>query len=492
MNRRLFLRGVGGASLAAPLLWSWGHTRASKAQTPETIKRSVIFFTHYGAIVPRWYDQLRDHEGVIEASMLGDTLRPLSPHAEKLLFPQGLAMFPRGAYVGHTDPHDQASASILTCAPMTSDTMLFPSGHSIDWEISRNINPVGVTRSPLVLRMGQSLVGASSLDPALVIREFISYEGPQTPYTPETNPLNVYSALTGLFGGGETEADYLVAQGQSIIDIVGDDLDAMRRVPMSAADVRKVDDWLELVRETELSVVPLACTGSIAEALGISQASASADFTSSPEKKWSAAGDMMIKLVALSMICDTNRSIVLNWDGKAVFQWDGIDVSTDHHSLSHLEDGEGGAPETVRGLVQEIDAWYAQRYADLVTLIDSVEEGEGTLLDNSAVMWIPEMSDGNEHSGYDLPVCVAGSLGGYLKQGYSTKLPSLGDDTAPDRGHPLNRLYTTVLNGLGVTDAAGDPVQSFGVLDNNGDFDPEDPGRTGIRYPGEIDEIKAG
>jgi hypothetical protein len=494
MNRRLFLRGVGGATLAAPILWTMGH-RGARAQDVPAIKRSVIFFTHYGCIVPRWYGKLRHHTGPIDATMLDDTLAPLAPHAGKLLFPQGLAMFPRGSYIEHTEPHDQAPASMLTCAPLMDEDLFFSQGHSLDWEISRKLNPPGITSSPLALRIGEVFTGVGVPDPGLAVREFISYEAPQTPYTPETNPLGAYNRLTGMFGDKESEADYLVAQGKSIIDVVQDDLDTMRRVPMSADDQRKVDDWLALLRETELSVVPLACRSEIAEAMGVSQDAVVAAVGTDQETQWKAGGDMMMKLITLAMMCDANRSLLLHWDGEVLFKWDGMDMQNVHHGLSHRDSNTGVEnedPSVVENMVQQIDAWYAGRFANLVTLIDSVAEGEGTMLDNSVVMWIPEMSDGNLHNCDDLPVCIAGGLGGYLKQGYSVQLDSLGkDDSDEHRGHPVNRLYTTVLNGLGITDEQGMPVQSFGVLDNN-DYDPENPLETHILHPGEVEEIKAG
>jgi hypothetical protein len=491
LKRRLFLRGIGGAALAAPLLFTLSrHGARAAAPAVAPIKRSVIFFTHYGCIVPRWYGKLRDRTGPIDASMFDDTLKPLSPHASKLLFPQRLAMFPRGNYISHSEPHDQATASILTCAPMTDGDVLYPRGRSIDWEIAKRINPPGA--SPLVLRIGEIFTGEGAVDPGLAIREYISYQAPQTPYTPETNPLNAYKALTGLRVGQETQAEYLVKQGQSIIDIVQDDLASMRRMPMSGQDQRKIDDWLGLLRETELSVVPLACNTEVAEALGVSEMSAATAKGPDPESQWKSGGDMMMKLIALSMMCDANRSIVLHWDGKVVFRWDGMDMTNTHHSLSHLDDGLGSTPEAVKAMVQQIDSWYAQRYARLVALIDSVTEGDGTMLDNSAVTWIPEMSDGNEHNRDDLPICVAGGLGGYLKQGYSVKLDSLSNDAVPDNGgHPLNRFYTTLLNGLGAIDPAAKPVQSFGLLDNN-EYDPTAPSNVHILHPGEIDELKVG
>jgi hypothetical protein len=107
------------------------------------------------------------------------------------------------------------------------------------------------------------------------------------------------------------------------------------------------------------------------------------------------------------------------------------------------------------------------------------------------VMWLPELADGNRHDNVDLPIVIAGSAGGYLKQGVAVNLDTEGGGNnggfgGPfgSGGVPLNKLHTTLLNAIGATNADGSPIQSFGTADTN---DPE----AGITDPGELDAIKA-
>src|SRR5262249_42275149 len=114
MNRRIFLRGVAGAALAAPFLSSLGPRRARAQAKPPT--RLVIFYTNNGVLTNRWFPTVAN--GPIDANSFPGTLKPLAPFAPKLLFPRGLGMYPRGAYQvngkSYFDPHDQGMGSKLT------------------------------------------------------------------------------------------------------------------------------------------------------------------------------------------------------------------------------------------------------------------------------------------------------------------------------------------------------------------------------------------
>jgi hypothetical protein len=117
-------------------------------------------------------------------------------------------------------------------------------------------------------------------------------------------------------------------------------------------------------------------------------------------------------------------------------------------------------------------------------------------------MWLPELADGNAHNNNNLPIVIAGSAGGYLKQGVAVNLdgktlgtgnseagctPEGGDvtfGTGSNGGNvPLNKLYVTLLNALGATNA-GAPIETFGMVDTN---DPT----AGITKPGELTALKA-
>jgi hypothetical protein len=114
VKRRLFLKGVAGASLAAPFL---GSLRSARAQAATPPRRLVIFYTQNGCLTNRWFPTVES--GAINAAALtGTTLAPLSDVAGKLVFPRGLAMFPKGTINGYFDPHDEGMGSKLTAAPI--------------------------------------------------------------------------------------------------------------------------------------------------------------------------------------------------------------------------------------------------------------------------------------------------------------------------------------------------------------------------------------
>ncbi len=506
MKRRLFLKGVGGAALAAPFLSSL--QRSAKAQDlASNPQRLVIYYTQNGCLTNRWFPSVED--GAIDAAALaGTTLEGLAPFASKLLFPRGFGMFPKGNVtvngVTYFDPHDQGMGSKLTAAPIDPEGSHWALGRSLDHVAAELVNQGG--NGPLVLSVGNVFAN---------VKGILSYSAAQEPYSPETNPKNVYTQLTGLFGGGsETEADYRVAQGNSIIDLVSDDLNTFKRLNMSASDQQRVDNWLSLLRETEVQVVTAACNADSAAALGITDSAISeasggggsfgGGFVDTATA-FTKGGDMMIKLIALTMMCDANRSIVLQWPGFVTFNWDGIEHQYDHHGLSHRNGSAAVGGTCVSGvldMIDQIDNWYAGRYAKLVSLIDSIQEGDRTMLDNSAVMWLPELADGNAHNNNNLPIVIAGSAGGYLKQGVSVNIAGqtlgTGDseasckDGATDVGFntssrggdvPLNKLYVTLLNALGATNN-GAPITEFGQADSN-------TIESGITNPGEMTELKA-
>jgi hypothetical protein len=392
--------------------------------------------------------------------------------------------------------------SKLTAAPIDPEGSHWAQGPSLDHVAAGLVNSAGV--GPLVLSVGNAFAN---------VKGIVSYSAADTPYTPETNVSNVYKSLTGVFVTGSgtttppaTAADYKVAQGNSIIDLVRDDLDTFQRLNMSSGDKKKVADWLALLRETEVQTVSAACNAETAASLGITDADVKAAGSRDTGTAFTLGGDMMIKLMALTMMCDTNRMLLLQWPGFVTFKWDGLNHEFDHHGLSHRNGtvGVGGTCATdVIKCINEIDTWYAARYSKLVHLVDSIQEGEGTtMLDHSMVMWLPELADGNAHNNNNLPIVIAGSAGGYLKQGESINLDTktlgtgnseascttdqnVGFNTGSNGGKvPLNKLHVTLLNALGAKNADGTPITTFGQMDTN-------DVTKGITQPGELDALKA-
>ncbi|MFZ5893453.1 MAG: DUF1552 domain-containing protein [Myxococcota bacterium] len=497
MKRRRFLQGAGGALLAAPFLSSLEEGTARAATQRGTgPQRLVIFYTQNGCLTNRWFPKVES--GPIDsAALMGTTLEKLASYAPKLLFPRGLAMFPKGTINGYFDPHDQGMGSKLTCAPIDAAGSHWATSRSLDHVAAELVNPG--TKSPLVLSVGNAFNN---------VKGILSYSAANTPYPPETKPANVYKTLSSAFSSGTgmatTPADYKVKRGNSILDLVKGDLDTLRRAKMSSADYKKIDDWASLLRQTEVKVVSAQCNATAAQSLGLTEASTKTTQGFDMGAAFTTGGDLMLNLIALTMMCDTNRMIIMQWPGFVTFKWDGMNHEYDHHGLSHRNGSAAVGGTCVSGVIDmiaQIDNWYAAKYAKLVGIIDSIKEGDRSMLDNSMVMWLPELADGNAHNNNNLPIVIAGSAGGYLKQGQSVNVDtktlttgnseascgsgtSVGFNTGTNTGNvPLNKLYVTLLNALGATQN-GMPIQSFGTMDTS------DVAK-GITNPGELAALKA-
>ena len=216
---------------------------------------------------------------------------------------------------------------------------------------------------------------------------------------------------------------------------------------------------------------------------------------------------MMFKLMALNMLCDANRVFVIGFSSYVVFDWDGIHHTHDHDGIAHRtgDFSVGGTclPDAIPMLAQ-IDGWYAAKFAKLVTLLDGLPEGDGTLLDNSATVWLQEFSDGGVFNFNNMPIVIAGSAGGYLKQGQAINVegtpigPGHSEDscgpgsdgidhlnTGSTTGNvPINKLYVTLMNAVGCKAPGGGPVTTFGALDGL-------TAEAGITNPGELTALKA-
>jgi len=113
-----------------------------------------------------------------------------------------------------------------------------------------------------------------------------------------------------------------------------------------------------------------------------------------------------------------------------------------HHEFSHHENNA-----TKYEPYSKINRWHSEQLAYLLDKLASIKEGEGTVLDNSMIMFGSGMSDGNSHEPSNLPIVLAGRAGGKIKSGRHLVNPA---------GTPLCNLYVSMLENMGT------PVQSFG------------------------------
>jgi hypothetical protein len=547
INRRIFLRGVGGAVVAAPFLSSLAE-RGVKAQAAAAPKRLIMMFTHYGCITTKFFPKVSN--GALTADMLSPTLQPLAPYIGKMLIPRGIRSMNEWtqnmARGQGNDPHTQVVGSYFTCQPVTpnSDNPFSfdqstkfnaqPIGPSLDHVIAQALSADG-KGTPMFMRVGNQTDTPQS---------GISYSAAQTLYPGLGNPSQAFSGLTGLFNSttpgstaNMTPADYQAVRGKAITDLVKDDLDTLERSPMSQADKMKLDAWKELLNSMGTVMASAQCNQDIANMLGATSSNISAagkgglgsDILTTTVSGSLDGADIYSSVAALAAVCNANPVIVLKYPGSYVFK--GLGITTESHSLSHRLDNAGMSGSCLANAVADlikVDSYYTAKFANLLKLLDSMQEGNGTVLDNSATIWFSEMSDGNAHNLNNAPIIQAGSMGGYFKQGWTVNVDdgsaslsqgqsesqctdgttsqmanglNQGTGTDPKVANaPINKYFLNILNAMGVKAGAdGFPakggtaeVTKYGYSDKTEDFIHGGTNPATIHSPGEFMQLKAG
>ena len=542
-NRRILLKGLGGAVVAAPFLSSLWE-RSAKAQSATTPKRTIVMFTHYGCITNKWFPNKLTGE-LLAADLTGTSLASLAPYAKKLLMPRGIRTMNEwtanntGAGKGRgqgNDSHTQIAGSIFTCQPVTPNSdspfsfgdpkfKAMPVGPSLDHVMAKQLSPSG---TPLFMNVaGQSREGAQSA---------ISYSAAEQIF-PAVNATQAFNGLTGLFKSGTPmNADtWAVAKGKAITDIVKGDLSRLMSKDMSKVDKDKLAAWMELVNSVGKVVGSAQCSQELAMSLGANNkpGSGTGDALTRKVNDTMDNADLYSAIAALTAACNANPVIFLKYPNNFIFS--GLGITADSHNQSHrLSDASMQGPcvkDAVDNLIK-IDTYYAQKFANLIKFLDSMTEDAGTVLDNTVAVWMNEMSDGNAHNLNNAPIIQAGSGGGYFKTGQIVNLDaasgataeqmlgrslsqcvdgtpqtsngvSQGTGTEAKYGNaPVNKYYCNIMNAMGMkADATGFPakdgpaneVTHFGYSDKTEDF----AGGLGavqgatIHSPGGFTELKA-
>lgn len=491
-------------------------------------------FTHYGCVTTRFFPS-RSHGPLSAADLQSTTLLPLSPYVDKLLIPRGIramnewnSTLVRGQ---GNDNHTQVAGSYFTCQPVSPNSddpfsfdqatkfYAMPIGRSLDHVIAEQLSPSGL---PLYLRVGNTKE---------IPMTGLSYSGAATPYPALGTPGEAFSKLTGLFKDGAplSPDSYAAARGKSIIDIVRGDLDSLQRLDMSRADELKLEAWKALLDDTGKVIGSAQCSQAVATTLGATRANVDAaeltpadgDLLTAKVSASLDGADVYSAVAVLAAICNESPVIILNYPGQYVFK--GLGLTVDNHTLSHRIGNAnmiGGCLAGVIDMLRTIDGYYAQKFANLLGMLESVPESNGTTaLDNSAAVWFQQMSDGNAHNLNNLPIIQAGSAGGYFKTGWavnvddaSATLSSGNSEAVCDQPNPnstgtdptlanapINKYFCNLMNALGVRAGADGfaakngttEVSRFGRYDKTEDFVHGGTAPAMINDPGEFVALKA-
>ncbi len=273
------------------------------------------------------------------------------------------------------------------------------------------------------------------------VRSRISYGGAGNPMPPVNEPL---AAFQRLFGRVAELDEGQRQERQSVLDTVKRQYDLVRP-KLASVDRQKLEQHMELVRGIEQRMGMGAGGACLAPERPPS-------LEADSEETMEHIAPLQLQLLATALACDLTRVASVQFStaiNEIRYPWLGSTGSG--HTLSHAGPSDLDAREQM--IVRR--RWIAQQLADFMTLLDSIPEGNGSVLDNTLIVWGNELGRGNTHTHSDIPFLLAGGAGGALRMG---RFLDFG-------GRPHGQLLVSLLQALGIdAETFGHPDYAPGPL----------------------------
>ena len=415
-SRRAVLKGT-GCAMALP--WLESVSAVAQPKAADFPKRFGVVFFGCGIHEDHW-----SATGEGANMVLSKTLQPLEAIKTKINVVDGLyvpELVGQGIHPGQT-------GSILSGARITKGALVH-SGTSIDQMIANQVGQ-DTPQSSIVLACDQPMTGYHETNFSLAYSSHISWQTPESPV-----PLEVYPSLAwdNLFDNRGSLLNL------SVLDRVKDRAQDLSR-KISSSDRYKMDEFLTSVREVEkrVEVMRNAKTDAddAAKAKGMPAIAMDRPASGLPEDLREHAR-LMCDIIAIAFQTNKTRvaSLITTRDLSAMY-YPFLDVKEGHHAASHNNNSDG---------YERIARFHLSQYAYLAQKLDGMKEGEGTVLDNSCLMFLSNLWIGRKHDNTRLPLVLAGGLGGTLKTGRS--LNYLGQ---PDEKRRMQSLYLSLMDRYGV------------------------------------------
>jgi len=442
LNRRNFLRGAAGVSLALPFLEGMPERSAWAADAKPVFS---LFICAVGGVVPeRFFPALGP---ITPQSLAGKATAQLAAHAENLLFVSGIRRPPSTG-----DSHVEGLCEALTGGPDLQPSLQVAKaiGPSADTFIAGKVHP-GL--APLSLYSGNRKNGYSTWNLSF------TESGELAPVI--WNPYTLYQELIGLTtaGGGKTPsaesaARLLLESRKSIHDLVREDLVTLIKNPrLSSADRERLQLHFDSVRDVEIAMGGMGNTAverCSSEGLAIDQLQAMENFVYDKYESTEAVGKLHMSLVALAFACNYRRSSSLQWGDPTDHTVYRVPSNAREWNFNYVQhrtpsDSASGTDPLAAEAHAEIDTLRMQSFA--AGLDHFKARG---LRDQCAVLWTNSFGNGPSHSFVDVPHIIWGNAGGYLKQGEHVDAGDVGNNRL------LNTLISAAIQDTGTT------VEDFG------------------------------
>jgi hypothetical protein len=429
-----------GVALALPWMESLplvGRLSAAGKADGPPLRLGIVFFSN-GVEPEHWWAK-----GSGAAMEIGPGLRPMMPHREDMLFIQGL--YNQTAAVS-TSPH-LGRMNVLSGATVSLDPKEIRVGTSMDQIVASQIGSrtnipslvLGIEPNELRLEDGLSMIYGSS----------VSWISPTKPATKEIYPSRTFDRLVGDGTGRRLD--------RSILDEVRQDSQNLRP-KISRSDNVKLSEYFESIRDIEQRIERASKEERIE---GWRPTLTQPDMPRPANELPQNVPDhmkLMLDLVVLAFQMDKTRiaTLMLNNDlSQMNFKFlEGVQGAL-HLDLTH----NGHAPDK-EAMYLKTNQYHIAQFAYLTKRMKEIQEGEGSMLDNSILMLTSSLFDGDAHGANQLPFLLTGKGGGTLKPGRVVDFLQ-----KPDDQRKACSLHLSIMDRMGVKlDRFGDATSRLEEL----------------------------
>ncbi len=423
LARRSFLHGA-GAALALPFLDAMVPALGRGSSVPKQPLRLGFVYVPNGIIMDRWTPAT---EGA--GFTFAPTMQALEPFRDRLLVLSGLAQVNGRALGDGAGDHARAGATWLTGVhPKKTEGADIHAGVSADQIAARTFGQSTQLASLEIGLEEPTLAGDCDSGYSCAYTNTISWRSPTTPLPVEVNPRNVFERLFG-DGTSTDQAERLASlkEERSILDYVSGDIGRLQS-GLGPADRNKLAQYLDAIRDIERRIQKAEeQNADVKLPLMERPAAAPEDFSQHAR--------LMMDLMTIAWQTNMTRvvSFMIAREGSNR-SYRSIGVTDGHHSVTHhMHD-----PVKIEKVVK-INHFHVETFAYLLDKLRSTQDGDGSLLDHSMILYGSSISDGNAHTHHDLPLVLVG--GGNVPRGLHIRYP---------KETPMNNLLLSMLDRAGV------------------------------------------
>ncbi len=433
LTRRNFMQTLGLSAASLPL---WLNLQSlGFASNTGRKQRLVIIFSPNGVVRDRFWPDHEGEEASFESMDFKPILSPLTPFKNQTLVLKGVC----DKIKGDGDNHMRGIGCLLTGGELFPGNIQggshtpagWATGISIDQELKKYLQ----SRAETQTRFGSLEFGVSVPERADTWTRMV-YAGGNKPIAPISDPYAMFNKLYGQMKDRESL--------KSVLDDLQEDLRKLKEV-VSSEDAKLLEEHATLIRETEQELRNSE-NDTLNHAVPELEPGVRNENDNMPR-----ISKMQIDLMVNSFIGDFTRIATLQFTnsvGQAKMRWLGVEEG--HHELSHEPNSNTAAQDKLA----KINTWYCEQIAYLAKRLAETPEpnGEGSMLDNTTIVWTNELGEGNSHTLNDIPfVLIGGGLN--FKMGRSLNLPKIAH----------NRLLLSIAHGM------GHHLERFGNPDYCGD-----------------------